>query len=276
MTHTAPQSTPHTGARPAGTDDPAGSVPALSVEGVSKSFGGLHVLSSVDFTVPAGTVFGIAGPNGAGKTTLLNLLTGFGTLSGGRVRIHGEDATGGDARAVNALGVARTFQNIRLFRGLTVAEQVRAGGYRHRRASLLGSLVGSPRDRADTCAGREAADELLDVVGLGGRGDVLAETMSYGDMRRVEIARALATRPSLLMLDEPTAGMNEADWSPIADLLERLRADGMTIVVVEHNMRLIERVCDRVAVIAAGEVIAEDAPAPCLRRPEVRRAYFGK
>lgn len=249
---------------------------ALSVEKVSKSFGGLNVLQSVDFAVSPASVFGVAGPNGAGKTTLLNLLTGFGTLSSGHVSIHGQDATGLDARAINALGVARTFQNIRLFRGLTVQEQVEAGTYRHRKAALLSSLVGSPTDRRDRRASRETAEEALEVVGLAGRGEMLAETMSYGDQRRVEIARALATRPRLLMLDEPTAGMNDADWLPIAELLDKLRDDGMTVVVVEHNMRLLERSCDRVAVIAAGEVIAEDAPAPCLRRPEVRRAYFGK
>ncbi|MBD5831129.1 ABC transporter ATP-binding protein [Janibacter melonis] len=256
-------------------DHPA-RVPALSVRDVSKSFGGLHVLSSVSFDVADATIFGVAGPNGAGKTTLLNLLTGFGSFSGGQVLVHGEDATGRDARSVNALGVARTFQNIRLFRGLTVQEQVEAGTYAHRRASLLGSLVASRSDRSDRRASREAANQALEVVGLSGRGGVLAETMSYGDQRRVEIARALATKPRVLMLDEPTAGMNEADWTPIAELLERLRSDGVTVVVVEHNMRLIERCCDRIAVIAAGEVIAQDAPTPCLRRAEVRRAYFGK
>lgn len=249
---------------------------ALSLDSINKSFGGLHVLSSVTFDVPEATVFGVAGPNGAGKTTLLNLLTGFGTFSGGRMKIHGQDATGLDARAISALGVARTFQNIRLFRGLTVREQVQAGTYRHRKASLLSSLVFSPADRHDQSRTRETAQEVLEFVGLADRADRLAETMSYGDQRRIEIARALATRPSLLMLDEPTAGMNEADWLPIADLLDRLRAEGITIVVVEHNMRLLERSCDRVAVIAAGEVIAEDEPVACLRRPEVRRAYFGK
>ena len=262
---------PGRGAGAAGTD-----VPALAVDSISKSFGGLHVLSSVTFEVPEATVFGIAGPNGAGKTTLLNLLTGFGTASGGRTVIHGTDATGRDARAINALGVARTFQNIRLFRGLTVLEQVEAGAYRHRRASLLSSLVGAPVDRRDRRETREAALEALAVVGLEDRSGRLAETMSYGDQRRIEIARALATRPTLLMLDEPTAGMNDADWQPIAQLLDRLRSDGITVVVVEHNMRLLERSCDRVAVIAAGEVIAEDEPVTCLRLPEVRRAYFGK
>jgi branched-chain amino acid transport system ATP-binding protein len=253
-----------------------GTAPALEADGISKSFGGLHVLTSVSFAVPAASIFGIAGPNGAGKTTLLNLITGFGTLSGGRLLIGGADATGLDARRVNALGVARTFQNIRLFRGLTVREQVEAGTYGHRRASMLTSLLNLPVDRRDRAESRRTAEEMLEFVGLGGAADRLAETLSYGDQRRLEIARALATRPSLLLLDEPTAGMNDADWLPIAELFDRLRADGVTVVLVEHNMRLLERSCDRVAVIAAGQVIAEDEPAACLRQPDVRRAYFGK
>ncbi len=149
----------------------------------------------MSFDVPEGSVFGVAGPNGAGKTTLLNMLTGFGSFSGGRMSIHGQDATGFDARAINALGVARTFQNIRLFRGLTVREQVEAGTYRHRTASMLSSLVMSPADRRDRAASRAAAEEVLEVVGLSDRADRLAETMSYGDQRRIEIARALARDP---------------------------------------------------------------------------------
>lgn len=249
---------------------------ALDLDGISKSYGGLHVLTSVTLSVPEATIYGIAGPNGAGKTTLLNLLTGFGSLSGGTMTIGGTDATGLDALGISRLGVARTFQNIRLFRGLTVREQVAAGHYRHRRAGMLASLLRLPVDRADEQAVSRTAEEVLDVVGLTHQADRLAETLSYGDQRRLEIARALASRPRLLLLDEPTAGMNEADWLPVADLLMGLRADGLTVVVVEHNMRLLEKCCDRVAVIAAGQVIAEDEPTTCLRLPDVRRAYFGK
>jgi len=250
--------------------------PALALDSITKSFGGLHVLQAVSFSVEAGTIFGVAGPNGAGKTTLLNLITGFGSTSGGRMSIEGRDATGFDARAISGLGVARTFQNIRLFRGLTVREQVQAGTYRHCKASMLASFLCLPADRADRQETRRTAEEMLGFVGLSDAADRLAETLSYGDQRRLEIARALATKPRLLLLDEPTAGMNDADWLPIAQLLSRLRAAGVTVVVVEHNMRLLERCCDRVAVIAAGSVIAEDEPATCLRLPEVRRAYFGE
>jgi len=255
---------------------PATQAVALDLDGISKSYGGLHVLTSVSLAVPEATVYGIAGPNGAGKTTLLNLLTGFGKLSSGRMAIGGTDATGLDALGISRLGVARTFQNIRLFRGLTVREQVAAGHYRHRKAGMLASLLHLPVDRADEREVARTAEEVLDVVGLSGQADRLAETLSYGDQRRLEIARALASRPRLLLLDEPTAGMNDADWMPIAELLLRLRADGLTVVVVEHNMRLLEKCCDRVAVIASGEVIAEDEPITCLRLPDVRRAYFGK
>jgi branched-chain amino acid transport system ATP-binding protein len=156
---------------------------ALSLDSISKSYGGLHVLSSVSFDVPVATIFGVAGPNGAGKTTLLNLLTGFGSFSGGRMTIDGVDATGRDARAISALGVARTFQNIRLFRGLTVREQVEAGTYRHRKASLLSSLVSLPADRRDRVETRATAEEMLAFVGLSDSADRLAETMSYGDQR---------------------------------------------------------------------------------------------
>jgi branched-chain amino acid transport system ATP-binding protein len=249
---------------------------ALELDDISKSFGGLHVLKSVTFSVPQATIFGVAGPNGAGKTTLLNLLTGFGKTSGGRIIIGGDDATGLDALQISKLGVARTFQNIRLFRGLTVREQVSAGYYRHRRANMFTSMFVLPVERSDRRDVRRTVDEMLEFVGLRNVADRLAETLSYGDQRRLEIARALATKPRLLLLDEPTAGMNEADWLPIADLLAKLRTDGLTVIVVEHNMRLLEKCCDRVAVIAAGSVIAEDEPVTCLRLPDVRRAYFGR
>jgi branched-chain amino acid transport system ATP-binding protein len=249
---------------------------AAQLKNISKSFGGLQVLKSVTFSVPRSTIFGVAGPNGAGKTTLLNIMTGFGKSSGGRMTIDEVDATNFDALRISKLGVARTFQNIRLFRGLTVREQVAAGSYRHRRASMLGSMLCLPSEWKDRREIRNIADEMLDFVGLSAVGDRLAETLSYGDQRRLEIARALATRPQLLLLDEPTAGMNDADWLPIAQLLAKLRSEGLTVIVVEHNMRLLEKCCDRVAVISAGTVIAEDEPATCLRQPDVLRAYFGR
>lgn len=250
--------------------------PALEAHQVSKNFGGLQVLKSVSFRVAPSTIFGIAGPNGAGKTTLLNIITGFERPSGGRLTVDGIDTTGFDARRVSNCRVARTFQNIRLFRGLSVREQVITGTYKHRKASILASAAYLPVERADRRAAEDTADGALEIVGLAAVGDRLAETLSYGDQRRLEIARALATRPRLLLLDEPTAGMNYVDWLPIARLLDRLRDDGMTIVVIEHNMRLLEESCDWVAVIAAGTVIAEDRPTACLRRPDVRRAYFGR
>ena len=249
---------------------------SLVLDRVSKNYGGLEVLKSITFTVPESTIFGLAGPNGAGKTTLLNIISGFADADGGRLVVNGIDSTGLSALKLSRAGVARTFQNIRLFRGLTVREQVSAGAYRHRKASVIAGMLGLPSDRRDRREMNENVTELLEFVGLAHAGDRLAETLSYGDQRRIEIARALATRPRLLLLDEPTAGMNDADWLPIADLLFKLRDQGVTVVVIEHNMRLLERCCDRIVVVAAGEVIAEDEPVACLRLPEVRRAYFGK
>jgi branched-chain amino acid transport system ATP-binding protein len=249
---------------------------ALELDGISKSYGGLEVLRSVTLSIPSSTIYGIAGPNGAGKTTLLNIISGFADADSGRFQVSGVDTTAMDAFRLSRMGVARTFQNIRLFRGMSVREQVSAGAYRHRTASMFASMLRLPSERRDRAVLAETADQMLELVGLSHVADRLAETLSYGDQRRLEIARALATRPNVLLLDEPTAGMNDADWLPIADLLSELRSRGLTVVVIEHNMRLLERCCDRIAVIAAGAVIAEDEPMACLRLPEVRVAYFGK
>lgn len=249
---------------------------ALVVDGLAKRFGGLSVLRSVSLAVPRDTVFGIAGPNGAGKTTLLNIISGLLPSDGGSIRLYGDACHHLPAQALARLGVSRTFQNIRLLRGLTVVEQVLAGTYRRRRVGGLRGSAGTPRARAELRDLREQALETLESVGLRDAADRLAETLSYGDQRRLEIARALVSRPRLLLLDEPTAGMNAADWTGIGELVTGLRESGTTIVVVEHNMRLIQAICDRVAVLASGEVIACDEPGVCLRRPEVRKAYFGK
>ncbi|SPT51585.1 Lipopolysaccharide export system ATP-binding protein LptB [Actinomadura madurae] len=249
---------------------------ALVVDGLAKRFGGLSVLGSVALTVPSGTIFGIAGPNGAGKTTLLNIISGLLPADGGSIRLFGEPCHHLNATALARLGIARTFQNIRLLRGLTVVEQVMAGAYRNRRVGSVRGLAGTPGARAELRDVRERALACLGSVGLRGTADRLAETLPYGDQRRLEIARALVSRPRLLLLDEPTAGMNAADWTGIGELVSGLRGDGTTVVVVEHNMRMIETVCDQVAVLASGEVIACDEPVRCLRRPDVRRAYFGK
>jgi len=249
---------------------------ALSLKGINKSYGGLEVLKDVSFDVPQRSIFGLAGPNGAGKTTLLNIVSGFDTSDTGQKFLFGQDATKKDTLGLSRAGVARTFQNIRLFKGLTVREQVNAGAYRHRKATALAGMLGLPSQRSDGRRTDQITSEVLEFVGLESSADLLAENLSYGDQRRVEIARAMATQPALLLLDEPTAGMNEADWMPIADLLARLREGGMTIVVIEHNMRLLERICDSIVVIAAGAVIAQDEPKTCLNLPQVRQAYFGK
>ncbi|MEV5826830.1 ABC transporter ATP-binding protein [Spirillospora sp. NPDC052242] len=249
---------------------------ALVIDGLAKRFGGLSVLGSVALTVPRDAVFGVAGPNGAGKTTLLNIISGLLPADAGTITLFGEPCHHLRATALARMGVARTFQNIRLLRGLTVAEQVMAGGYRLRRVGAARGLAGTPRARAEQRDLRERAMEVLASVGLADAAGRLAETLPYGDQRRLEIARALMSKPRLLLLDEPTAGMNAADWAGIGELVAGLRRTGTAVVVVEHNMRLIQEICDQVAVLASGEVIACDVPARCLRRPEVRKAYFGK
>jgi branched-chain amino acid transport system ATP-binding protein len=249
---------------------------ALVVDGLAKRFGGLSVLRSVSLTIPGETIFGIAGPNGAGKTTLLNIISGLLSADGGSISLYGDACHQMSATALARLGVARTFQNIRLLRGLTVVEQVLAGAYRRRRIGGVRGSLGTPGARTELRDLREQALDTLADVGLRGAADRLAETLPYGDQRRLEIARALVSRPRLLLLDEPTAGMNAADWAGIGELVAGLGERGTTVVLVEHNMRLIQMVCDQVAVLASGEVIACDEPAVCLHRPEVRKAYFGK
>ena len=252
------------------------STDALTINAVAKQFGGLNVLRSVSFTVPDGGIFGVAGPNGAGKTTLLNIISGLMPADGGTISLYGTACQDLSATALSRLGIARTFQNIRLLRGLTVLEQVLAGAYRVRKVGTLRGMIATPAARAENRRLRERAETTLKAVGLAGTSDRLAETLSYGDQRRLEIARALVAEPRLLLLDEPTAGMNAADWAGIGDLVRQVRDRGTTVIVVEHNMRLIETVCDQVAVLASGEVIACDEPVAYLRRPEVRKAYFGK
>ncbi|MGX6447738.1 ABC transporter ATP-binding protein [Patulibacter sp. S7RM1-6] len=249
--------------------------PALAVRGLTKAFGGLRVLDGVDLRVPMGSIVGVAGPNGAGKTTMLNIVSAVGRADAGEIDVFGAPTSGRPPHALAALGVARTFQNIRLFRGMTVLEQVACGAYRHRRVASWRGALGTAGARRERDALREEALRLLRVVDLEGEADRLAETLPYGLQRRIEIARALATRPRLVLLDEPTAGMNAADWTGIGELLRRLRDDGTTLLIVEHNMRLIETVCDEVAVLAAGRTIACGPPRETLREPAVRHAYFG-
>ncbi len=247
----------------------------LRLEDVHRSFGGVRAVDGASFAVAAGAVHGLIGPNGAGKTTLLNLVSGFLAPSAGRILLGDRDAGGLPPHQVAALGVARTFQNIRLFPELSARDNVVVGQHLRRRGSFTARLLSLPGARAEERAAREEAERLLARVGLEGRAGAHARHLSYGEQRRVEIARALASAPRLLLLDEPTAGMNPVEVEAVARLIRQVAAAGTSVLLVEHNVRLVMEVCDRLTVLHFGRVIADGAPAAVARDAAVIAAYLG-
>ncbi|MDB5763257.1 MAG: transporter [Herminiimonas sp.] len=248
----------------------------LQFNQVSKNFGGLHVLQNVTFSVPQGGIFGLIGPNGAGKTTVFNLVTGLLRASGGSIVFNGRNLDAVPPHRITKLGIARTFQNIRIFKEMTLLENVVVGMHDHLDYGFAGPLLNLASFRRIEAGARERALELLSWVRLDHKAQLPADSLSYGEQRKLELARALATEPELLLLDEPVAGMNPAEKTELMAEIVNIKQRGFSIFMIEHDMRFVMGLCERIAVLNFGRIIAEGSPDEIKNNPEVIEAYLGR
>jgi len=249
----------------------------LTTKKVTKRFGGLEAVSKVDFELPEHTIYSIIGPNGAGKTTLFNCITGFYTPEEGEIYLSNRNITGMSPDRVTRLGVSRTYQNIRLFKNMTAVENILVGMHPHLKSGILGAIFHDPGTMHEEKAAVEEANRLLGYINLKGMGDFMAKNLPYGQQRRLEIGRALASKPKLLLLDEPTAGMNPRETQDMVDFIRRLRDElGITILLIEHQMRVVMSISEQITVLDFGVKIAEGTPQEIQNNPRVVEAYLGR